>query len=145
MKLFALLWMFVGLGETHGLQRDGGGGGLRNLRLSAVHDEAAHAIFPLTVPGGCTSHSILQRMGDACDCLPAPFLRALLGLPEEDDNDAALHESLGALCGTAWQSVETSDWHDIDPVFTDEFMERFVQGETYLNGTFVFCRETPRD
>ena len=116
----------------------------RRLRLSSVHTEAANALFPLTVTGGCTSDIILQAVADACNCLAEPFLHALLRLDEEipqeqKDSKDALHARLGELCATAWQTVETSTWQDIDPMFTDEFMERFVQGETYLNGTYSSC------
>lgn len=107
---------------------------LRDLRLSDVHAEAADTIFPITVTGGCNSSLIIEAVEEACDCLAVPFLRALLGLGQDDDDHAVLYDRLGQLCSTAWETVETSDWQHVDPAFTDEFMERFIQGETYLNG-----------
>ena len=115
---------------------------LRHLRLGAVHTEAADAVFPIAVTGGCTADLVIDAVADACNCLSVPFLRALLGLDQDEnddddnENDAMLYERLGQLCATAWGTVETSNWQHVDPAFTDQFMERFVQGETYLNGTF---------
>lgn len=110
----------------------------RNLRPSPVHVEAANALFPLDVSGGCTSSLVIEVVAEACDCLAEPFLAALLDIEEKQDetNDFdALHAALGQLCATAWEAVDTSFWQDVDQAFSDTFMERFVHGETYLNRT----------
>lgn len=113
----------------------------RDMRaISAVHTEAAGNVFPLVVSGGCTADLVLEAVAEECDCLAAPFLKALLGLNEEDDDENLLHEQLDQLCATAWGTVERSTWQDVDPMFENEFMERFVQGETYLNGTMRSLR-----
>ena len=113
----------------------------RNLRLSPVHKNAASTVFPLDVSGGCTARLVIAAVAETCDCLPEPFLSALLGIEEEqnrqrDDEEmdnVALKAALGGLCATAWAAVETSSWQDVDQEFSHSFMEQFVHGETYLN------------
>lgn len=106
----------------------------RELRADPVYKAAVEDIFPLQVPGGCTSRVIIETVTEACDCLAVPLLVNLIGL-----NDGAveedLHEHLSQLCQTAWNTVDTSTWQDVDEIFTDDFMEDFAQGKTYMNRT----------
>ena len=37
------------------------------------------------------------------------------------------------VCGAAWHQVRTSTFQDVDQRFTDNFMEEYIKGDTFLN------------
>lgn len=41
--------------------------------------------------------------------------------------------AISQACSSAWNSVSTSSFHDVDPRFNNGFMNRYVAGETFLN------------
>jgi hypothetical protein len=44
-----------------------------------------------------------------------------------------LQSYVGVACGTAWAAVETSAWQDVNFQWDDNFLQSFVEGDTFLN------------
>lgn len=89
----------------------------------------------------CTSGRIRRAIKKAlattqCDWNERYEIRLLTGTTVV----AEANEVLQSLCDTAetsiWESTEYSSWAQIHGDFTDEFMDLYTEGGTYLNGKF---------
>lgn len=86
-------------------------------------------LFPLQA-GGCSYQVLLHAVASKCNCDPVPALLSMLPrLATEED----LQSYVGVACGTAWAAVETSAWQDVNFQWDDNFLQSFVEGDTFLN------------
>jgi len=72
------------------------------------------------------------RQDDSCN---RQFDFELQALEREllDQTGKTAEELIDSTCTTAWSSIDTSEFSDIDAEFTDAFMGDYVDGQTHLN------------
>jgi hypothetical protein len=89
-------------------------------------------LFPLETTGGCSYQVLLAAVASHChdNCNAAAALLTLL--PQVASVDA-LPVAVGQACARAWATVDRSSWRDVNFRLDDDFLQGFVDGDTFLN------------
>lgn len=119
-------------------------GGMDSYEMTVMQD------FPTASPVAASSCLLNGDSFTTEGCDYESFVQGLDGFLEDNtcgDHDAdAVLESLfpnsspkdmiNYMCDTAWDQVPTSTFQDVDARFTDNFMEDYINGDSFLNRKF---------
>ena len=83
---------------------------------------------------GCDYDSFVQGLDDFIDAQNCDPHDAKAVLESTFPNSSEY--MVKNLCASAWEKVPTSTFSDIDDRFTDDFMEEYIDGDTFLNRKF---------
>lgn len=95
------------------------------------------------ITNGCDYDSFVQGLDDFIDgqnCSPHDAIAVLDSAFPPNSSEYMVKN----LCASAWDKVPTSTFSDIDARFTNNFMEEYIDGDTFLNhetGTFQNTEE----
>ncbi len=82
---------------------------------------------------GCDYESFVEGLDEFLDDNECGDHDANAVLQSLFPSNVSPRDMIDYVCDTAWHQVNTSTFKDVDERFTEEFMEEYINGDTFLN------------